>query len=253
VLGGGAYALYQILTPEQTVQTVEVPDVTTYTEEQATEQLVARGLKVEVKRENGEEETKGTIVDQDPKAGVIAEVNSTVTITLNTGPKTGKIPGGLVGKDVDEVETTLREAGFDNVDTNAAKKEDPDTEANEVISVSPKSGSTAALDTRVTVTYATGKSPVPNFFGLIESRARDLAEESGFDSVQVVTEETNEASPGTVIRQNPKADTVVDRTTKIRLVVAEAAPPPTTAPPTSPPTTPDPSASPSPSGSVTPG
>ena len=71
VLGGGAFALYQILTPEQTVQTVEVPDVTTYTEEQATEQLVARGLRVEVKKENGEAETKGTIVDQDPKAGVV--------------------------------------------------------------------------------------------------------------------------------------------------------------------------------------
>jgi serine/threonine-protein kinase len=253
VLGGGAFALYRILTPEQTVQTVEVPDVTTYTEEQATEQLVARGLKVEVKRENGEEDTKGTITDQDPKAGVIAEVNSTVTITLNTGPKTDKIPGGLVGKDVDEVEEALREAGFDNVDTNPAKNEDPDTEPNQVLSVSPKSGSTAPLDSKVTVTYATGKSPMPNFVGLLESRARDLAEESGFDSVQVVSEVSNNAPPGVVIRQNPQAEAVVDRTTKIRLVIAEAAPPPTTQPPSTPPSTPVPSGSPSPSGSVTPG
>jgi eukaryotic-like serine/threonine-protein kinase len=253
VLGGGAYALYQILTPEQTVQTVEVPDVTTYTEEQATEQLVARGLKVEVKRENGEEDTKGTIIDQDPKAGVIAEVNSTVTITLNTGPKTGKIPGGLVGKDVDEVENALREAGFDNVDTNPAKNEDPDTKPNEVISVSPKSGATAPLDSKVTVTFATGKSKVPNFDGVTEQRARELAEDAGFGTPDFTTEINPNETPGTVIAQTPKANQLVDRTTKIQLVIAEAPPPPTTQPPSTPPTTPAPSASPSPSGSVTPG
>ena len=180
VLAGGAYALYQILTPEQTVQPVAVPDVTTYTEAQATDQLVANNLKAEVKKVNGDEDTKGTIIDQEPKAGVMVDPNTTVTITLNTGPKTGKIPGSLVGKDVDDVEEALREAGFENIDTNAAKNEDPDTDPNEVLSVSPKSGSTVPLDDKVTVTYATGKSKVPNFNGVTEQRARELAEDAGF-------------------------------------------------------------------------
>jgi eukaryotic-like serine/threonine-protein kinase len=247
VLGAGAFALYQIMTPDQTVETVELPDVTTYTEEQATVQLAERKLNVEVKRQNGEEETKGTIIDQDPKAGSVVEVNSTVTITLNVGPKTAKIPGGLVGKDVDEVERTLRDSGFENVDTNAAKNEDPDSEPNEVLSVSPKSGSTAALDTKVTVTYATGESKVPNFEGMTEQRAKEAAEDAGFDTPEFTTEISNQ-TPGTVIAQSPKADALADRTTKIRLTLAEAPPPPSTPPPSSqPPSTPPATGSPSPS------
>ena len=105
----------------------------------------------------------------------------------------------------------------------------------------------------MTVTYATGKSPVPNFIGSAEQRARDDAKEAGFDSVQVVEEQSNEHPAGTVFRQNPDAGKVVDRTADIRLVIAQAPPEPTipptsSAPPTSaPPSTapPSPSASPS--------
>jgi beta-lactam-binding protein with PASTA domain len=104
-----------------------------------------------------------------------------------------------------------------------------------VLTVSPKSGSAVALDAKITVTYATGKSPVPNFVGVVESRARDLARDSGFDSEEEVTEPSTAAPPGIVIRQNPTKGKVVDRTSTIRLVVAEQPPPPTTQPPTSPP------------------
>ena len=101
VLGLGGWALYRMLSPA-TVETVEVPDVTTYTEQQARDQLTARNLQVEVKKENGDEETKGTITPQDPVSTTVVPVNSVVTITLNEGPKTGTIPDGLVGEDVKE-------------------------------------------------------------------------------------------------------------------------------------------------------
>ena len=59
VLAVGGYAIYQAITPETpVVQQVEVPNVITYTEQQARDQLAARNLLVEVKRENGDEETK---------------------------------------------------------------------------------------------------------------------------------------------------------------------------------------------------
>ena len=246
VLGGGAFALYQLLTPNQTVETRVVPDVTTYTEAQATEQLEGHQLKAVVKKVNGENETKATIIDQDPKSGTEVEVNSEVTVTLNVGPKTAKIPGGLVGKDVDDVEKALRDAGFENVDTNAAKNEDPNTEPNEVLSVSPKSGSTAALDSKVTVTYATGKSKVPNFNGMTEQRAKEAADDAGFGTPEF-TNELSDRPAGTVIAQSPKADALADRTTRIQLTLAEAPPPPSTTPPSTPPSTTAPTVSPSPS------
>jgi beta-lactam-binding protein with PASTA domain/tRNA A-37 threonylcarbamoyl transferase component Bud32 len=249
VLGGGAYALYQLLTPDRPqVQTVEVPALLDYTEKQATEQLTANRLKVEVKSVNGkDDDTKGTVIDQKPKGGEVVPINSTVTITVNAGPKMGKVPDGLVGKDLDVVKNELEDAGFTNIDTKAAKEEKPDAEQDEVLSVSPKSGTSAALGAKITVTYATGKSPVPNFVGSLESRARDIAKESGFDSVEVVTEPSTATAPGIVIRQNPPTGKVVARSTRIRLVVTAAVPPPTT--PASPPASGSqpPSGSPSPS------
>ncbi len=250
VLAGGAYGLYRLLAPtEPEVVTKEVPSVLGYTEKQAAEQLEARQLKIEVKSVTGkDDDTKNTVIDQDPKGGVVVPVNSTVTVTINTGPKMGKVPNGLVGDDVDQVKRELEDAGFTNVDTKAAKEEDPDSDQNEVLSISPKQGSSAALDAKITVTYATGKSPVPNFVQLPEDRARDLAKEAGFNSLEIVTEQTAEAPPGYVIRQNPAKGKVVLRTTTIRLVISAAVPPPTT-PPVSPPTTTVPSGSPSPTSS----
>ena len=170
-----------------------------------------------------------------------------MTVTLNVGPETGKIPSGLEGKDKDDVERELEDAGFTNVELKAAEKEDPDTEPDEVTNVSPKEGATAAKSAKVTVTYATGKSPVPNFSGSSEQRARDDAEAAGFDSVQTEEEETNEHPVGTVFRQNPPAGKVVDRTADIRLVIAKAVPEPTPPPQES-----TPVVTPSPTPSVTP-
>ena len=215
----------------------------------AVEQLEAQQLKVTVKKENGkDDETKGTVIAQDPVADTAVELGSTVTITVNVGPETGKIPGDLVGKSKDDVQQELEDAGFTNVDLKEAEEEDPDTDADEVISVSPKEGATAAKEAKVTVTYATGKSPVPNFSGLSEERARADAEAAGFDKIEVVEEQSNEHPVGTVMRQNPEAGKVVDRTAAIRLVIAKAVPEPT---PTPPPVS-TPPASPSPTPSVTP-
>ena len=62
------------------------------------------------------------------------------------------------------------------------------------------------------------------------------------------TEINANETPGTVIAQTPKADSMVDRTTKIQLMIAEAPPPPTTQPPTTQPPTTAPPTSPSPVG-----
>jgi serine/threonine-protein kinase len=252
VLGIASYALYQILTPNtSTVQRVEVPNVLTYTEAQARDQLESRELKVVVVRENGDEETTGQITAQDPVGGTSVEVDSTVTITLNEGPKTAVIPEGLVGQDVDDVEKTLeKELEFTNVKTVAAKSEDPDDKPNEVIRIRPEPGSTVPLDEEITVTYATGESEVPDFVGVTASRARELADQAGFPEPSF-TERESDQPAGTVIAQSPKAGRKADRDTKIKLVLAKEPEPdpeppdPTSTPTSTPTTTPTPTVTPS--------
>jgi eukaryotic-like serine/threonine-protein kinase len=246
VLGLGGWALYRILNPTDTATRVEVPSVVGYTEQQARDQLTANNLQVEVKKQNGDAETKGTITAQDPVGGTEVDENSTVTITLNQGPKTGTIPDGLVGQDVDEVEKALDDLKFSNVNTVAAKSEDPDTQPGEVISVSPKEGSTVPLDSKITVKYATGNSEVPNFEGLTRGAAIREARDAGFGEPQFSERESSQPA-GTVIGQSPNAGATVDRDTRIKLTLATAPPPPppaTTQQPTEPPTTTSPTTTP---------
>jgi serine/threonine-protein kinase len=243
-LGLGGWALYRMLSPT-TIETVEVPSVTTYTEQQAREQLVARNLQVEVKKVNGDEETKGTVTEQDPAANTVVQVGSTVIITLNDGPKSATIPKGLVGQDRKDVEAALDDLKFSNVTSKAAKSEDANTKPGEVISISPNEGETVPLDTKITVRYATGKSKVPDFDGLSRAAAVRQANRAGFGDPVFVEKETSKGTPGTVIAQSPQVGANVDRDTTIRLTLAvqpppPTTPPPTTQPPTKPPTTPPP-------------
>ena len=236
-LGLGGWALYRVLNPPNTVTMVEVPSVLGYTEQQARDQLTANNLQVEVKKESGDKESKGTITAQDPVGSTEVAENSTVTITLNEGPKTGTIPDGLVGQDVDEVKNALDELKFSNVNTVAAKSEDSDTQPGEVISISPKEGSAVPLDSKITVRYATGKSEVPNFEGLTRGAAIREARDAGFGEPQFSERESSKPA-GTVIAQSPDAGATVDRDTRIQLTLATAPPPPP------PPTTEQPTESP---------
>jgi serine/threonine-protein kinase len=236
-LGLGGWGLYRMFNPANPpVEKVAVPGVTGFNEQQARDQLTAAKLQVNVEKVNGDEGTQGTVTAQEPVGGTEVAVDSTVTITVNEGPKTGTIPDNLVGQDVKEVKNDLDDLKFTNVTTKAAKSEDPDTKPGEVTSISPKEGETVPLDSKITVRYATGKSEVPNFDGLSRSAAIRQARDAGFDDPVFAQRESSKPG-GTVIGQSPRAGATVDRDTTIRLTLAVQSPPPTNPPTTNPPTT----------------
>ena len=251
-LGLGGWALYRVLNPN-TVETVEVPLVVDLTEEEARTQLTERQLQVAVTKINGEEESKGRVTAQDPIEGTQVNVNSTVTITVNDGPKTATIPDDLVGKDVKDVKNALEELQFTNIRTVA--RDDADADPGEVTSISPKEGTAVPLDSRITVRYAPRESEVPDFEGVSRAAAIRIANEAGFDD-PVFAERESSQPAGTVIAQSPQAGAKVDRDTTIRLTLATSPapppePPPTTEQPTDPPTTREPTRSPTPSPTPT--
>jgi eukaryotic-like serine/threonine-protein kinase len=233
LVGLGAWGIYRWVNRVPPVEMVEVPNVLTYTQQQATDQLTSRGLQVSVKKQNGNANTKGTVTGQDPVSGAQAAVGSTVTITVNEGPKTGTIPRDLVGKDVNDAEEELVDAGFTNVTKKAASSESADAKADEVLSVSPSAGSTQPLDTDVTLTYATGKSTVPNLTEQLYERSKTEAEAAGFD-VKREDKQTSAVAANLVISQSPAAGSTASRGTTITLTVAVPPPSPTATPPTTP-------------------
>jgi beta-lactam-binding protein with PASTA domain/tRNA A-37 threonylcarbamoyl transferase component Bud32 len=249
----GGWGLYRILNPSG-AETVEVPLVVGFTEEDARNQLINNQLQVEVKKVNGDEEGKGRVTAQDPVENTSVPVNSTVIITVNDGPKTATIPNNLVGQEVKDVVNTLEDLNFSNVKKVAAKSENSDAKPGEVTSISPKEGETVPLDTKITVRYATGKSEVPNFEGLSRAAAIRIANDAGFDD-PVFSDQESSQPAGTVIAQSPRAGANVDRDTTIKLTLATAPsppePPPTTKEPTEPPTTEPPTKSPTPTPTPT--
>ena len=245
LVAGGAFALYRLNNPA--VRDVVVPDVLTYNESQARSRLTDAGLQIRVERTNGDRSTQGTVVAQDPAGRSQAPSGSTVTVTVNDGPESAEIPGGLVGEDVDDVEKTLRDAGFTNVDTSPATTEEAGAKEGEVLSVSPDTGTSTPLADQVTVTYATGRSTVPDVGAFPQAAAEKALADAGFKKVRTSGQESSQ-TPGTVVSQSPDAGSETSRSTTIKLVIAEPAAPPTTAPPSTP-SNPDSSPSPRPSAS----
>jgi eukaryotic-like serine/threonine-protein kinase len=223
LLGAAGFGAYRLFRPQEptAAQTVEVPSVLTYTQQQASDRLLALGLKVATKERNGDSDTEGTIIAQDPVGGSQAEVGSTVTITVNIGPETGTIPGGLVGDQLDDVRSALDKAGFSNLNPQPANSEPENARPNQVLDVSPAEGETVPLETRVTIRYATGKSPVPPLTGRLLEIAQREARDAGFTKFEVKEQESDEVA-GIVIEQRPKAGTLVSRNETILLTVAVA-------------------------------
>ncbi len=122
LLGGVAWGVYAWMQPDEPPPPalVAVPNVLTYTTDQAQARLEGVGLKATVREVNGPADTKGQVTQQDPIPDTQVEVNSSVTITVNQGPETGTIPDGLVGKDRKAAEDRLNDAGFDSVEAKAA-------------------------------------------------------------------------------------------------------------------------------------
>jgi len=240
-LGAGAWALYRTLDggAAPAVAQVTVPAVLNDTEQEARSKIEDRDLVPKVEETNGDADTEGEVVAQNPLGGQEVDPGTTVTITINAGPETGKIPDGLVGKDLDAVRRTLEGAGFTNVRADEAEEESAKADPNEVTAVEPGEGATVSLDDRVTVRYATGASEVPALTGSLESRAEATARAAGF---KTRTERRESDEPeGIVIDQNPVAGERLERGSTITITVAEPKDEPKPEPPPPAPSRPEPS------------
>jgi serine/threonine-protein kinase len=234
LVGGGAYGVNRYLNPPAPqVAMVTVPAVRGNSQAEADSNLRNARLTPQFKNVNGaDDETVLTAISQRPAGGASVPVDTPVVVEINVGPKTATIPKNLVGKDKDDVVKKLRDAGFTNPKPVPAETEPNDADQDEVLSVLPPEGESAALSEDITITYATGQSAVPLLTQRTRSQAEADAEAAGFDRVRFTRKESDQLE-GLVIEQSPEAGKRVDRGTTLRLTVAEpkATPPPTTPPP----------------------
>jgi serine/threonine-protein kinase len=243
--------------PPPAVVTVEVPYVKGMTQETAAQAIEALGLKSDVIHENGaNDDTKGTVTNQDPAAKAQAEKDSVVTIWINDGPKIGTIPSGLIGMEKSAAEQALHDAGFTKFKTDPAPLDRYPFQStytpDHIIDCQPAPGSSTTVDTVIQLYYDSGNGILPDIS--ITDRAQDVSAKlarAGFDNVTWQTRENSTAAVGTVLTMDPPSGTTVARTTTVTVWTAVAPTPPPPVETTPPPQT-EPEGTPSPSPSPTP-
>ena len=205
------------------VAQVAVPQVLTMTQKTATDTLAKANLNVVVQTVQGaDDNTKNTVIKQSPDQGILVNVKSEVTITINVGPASLTIPTNLTNQPKDAAMAALSAAGFTKVTLVAATSEPPTAVKDTVVSVNPAEGAVVPQSTQVTVTYATGQSPFPNLLGYDLATATQKAKDAGFATVKVAYQTSTTSAPNIVIATDPVHDAMTDRTKPVTLTVAEA-------------------------------
>jgi eukaryotic-like serine/threonine-protein kinase len=135
---------------------VTVPDVVGQSESSASGELSNAGLRTDITEEESADQQPGTVLRQDPAAGVKVAKGSTVAIVVAKAPAQVTVPD-VTGSDQAGAEQRLGAAGF-NVSTQTRAVTDPAQDG--VVVAQRPSGGTRA-DKGSTVTIVVGKASTP--------------------------------------------------------------------------------------------
>jgi serine/threonine-protein kinase len=165
-----------------------------------------------------------TVIRQTPQAGTKLTENSTVTLTVSSGPGNDTVPP-VSDIPLAQAKKIIQAAGLKV----GLVVEQPDNQirAGNAISSQPGTGQSVPAGTQVELIVSSGKpkSPVPDVTGLASSDAKAQLVAAGF-KVKQVNETTSSSPADTVLSENPAANTQEPAGYTVTIVVAQA---PTTA------------------------
>ena len=187
---------------EPTATQVPVPNVTGQDQATATRNLEAAGLAVGTvgSRVTSDPSQIDTVLGTDPSSGTQVAPGSAVNLTVGVGPDTAEVPA-VIGLDVDRAENTLRNAGFDSVQTEEVDSTAP---ADQVVDVNPREGQSVDPGTTVTLQVSDGDAAVPDVTGQQQAAATQKLRDSGFTNVTPERVESQQPE-GTVVATDPSS------------------------------------------------
>ncbi|HEX6117452.1 MAG TPA: PASTA domain-containing protein [Solirubrobacterales bacterium] len=195
---------------------VSVPAVTGEDVEKAADELEAAGFEVDVD-EFANAARRGTVLEQDPRAGERADEGSTVTLSVSAGPGKGVVPD-VVDQPEGEAIAELEDRGFR---VRSERETSSDTDEGDVIRTTPSAGLRAKRGSTVTIFISTGPKlvTVPDVLNQTEASARTELEGAGL-LVDVETEESD-VTEGNVVSEDPGPGSRVEEGERITIVVSE--------------------------------
>jgi serine/threonine-protein kinase len=207
------------------VSLVSVPNVVSYTPDEAKQALNQANLQYEEVPQSSSDADKGKALAQDPAPQAQVAPGTTVKVTVGTGLETVQVPDGLVGRSLDEATAMLTAAKLQVVSQEA----DGTEPANQVLQMDPAAGSRVQEGTPVTLTVSNNSLMVmPNLKNKSPNEAVAALQDQGWsgdnDSLaKSTTPVTNPGLVGAIISQSPDAGAVVPKTgTAVKVQVGAA-------------------------------
>ncbi|MGD9570950.1 MAG: Stk1 family PASTA domain-containing Ser/Thr kinase [Thermoleophilia bacterium] len=199
---------------------VTIPPVAGQPAAEARATLEGLDLVVDERQVEDPDVEAGFVVDTEPGAGEEAREGDTVILNVSGGPGQETVPN-VVGDERDAATRALRAEGFE---VSVTTRADEDVESGIVISQDPAGNTPADVNSTVTIVVSTGPEDVevPDVTGNSFDTARAELEARGLSVGDVTDQETSDASPGTVLSQDPGAGATVAPGTSVDLVVAAA-------------------------------
>jgi serine/threonine-protein kinase len=198
--------------------TVLVPTVLGKDQVEARTILEDAGFEVAVKSEPNDA-PKGTVLEQDPRAGERADEGSTVTISVSGGLGTVVVPP-VTGDRASEARKALKDAGF-----RVKVRERPSSvvRAGLAIETQPPAGTELERGRTVTLLVSSGARlvDVPPLIGEQQDLAESQLRSAGL--IPDVEQRDSDAPEGEVIAQDPPGGSSVKTNTTVTIVVSTGA------------------------------
>lgn len=197
---------------------VSVPNVVGKTEDEAKEELNKVGLGYKASYQASSTVEKGNVISQGTKQGTSVAKNTTITLTISSGPDSVKV-NNVVGMSESKATSTLKSAGF-SVDVEYDYSDS--VEQGNVISQSPSANASASEGDTVTITVSQGKkvsyAKMPNVLGLTEDAAKQAIKDQGL--VPSVTYQSTSGTYGLVTAQGYNSGESLESGTTVTIVVS---------------------------------
>ena len=201
-VGGGGWFLYDQFSGDTNKsavqqQMVTVPDVTNFTQEDATKRLMDLGLKPVVTPESNPKIPEGHVISTEPGKGSQLPAGTDIRLKVSTGKEVTEVPD-LASQTPEQASKLLADAGLE-LDPNVRQKPSDSVPAGAIIEHSPAAGSRVSKGTKVSITISTGVEQVriPALTGMKWDQAQGNLTSAGFrPQVQQVD---NAAPAGTVL------------------------------------------------------
>ncbi|MEX2289202.1 MAG: Stk1 family PASTA domain-containing Ser/Thr kinase [Mycobacteriales bacterium] len=221
---------------------VPAPPLVGLSQAQALAQLEARGLTVGEVTQGFSPKRFGTVIEQSPEADILLKAGGAVSLTLSKGIEMTVVPVEVVGQSRDEAEVLLGERKLVVGDVVTRDGNIPE---GTVLAISPQPGSQVAVQTKVTLTVASGNVQVPDVRGRSAEEAVAELQRAGF-SVGIEPRD-DPGPPDRVLDQSP-VNTLAGRGTAVLIVISREPPPPPPSPSPEPTPTAAPEPTPDPTG-----